>query len=103
MEVRHKYGGVALNLNISYHPAYPAMDVTVILYKKDSSYMHRHKLDEWELGVVQVPPEHFPENSIVRGFMGSALYDSIVKEGYKIPKIKTAIGNKIVEKYDGDF
>ena len=51
---------------------------------------------------MEVPVGWYP-NDRQRKTLGKYIYKAICSEGYDIPEAVTAIGNKIIERDDGDF
>ncbi len=66
-------------------------------------YAKRHgRINKWDVHIVEVPVGWYP-NDRQRKTLGKYIYKAICSEGYDIPEAVTAIGNKIIERDDGDF
>ena len=69
----------------------------------DPYYAKRHgRFNKWDVQIVEVPVGMYP-NGKQRKVLGRYLYNEISKAGYDVKEATTAIGNKIIERYDGDF
>jgi hypothetical protein len=79
------------------------MEVKISPMYANPYYAKRHKrYNKWDVHIVEVPEGWYP-NEKQRKVLSKSIYNEIVKAGYDIPKATTAIGNKIIERYDGDI
>ena len=85
-------GDVLVDMEVKISPMY----VDPVYAKKQG------KSNKWDVHIVEVPVGWYP-NERQRKALGKCIYNEILKAGYEVPKATTAIGNKIIERYDGDI